>query len=182
MLNSMKNTISSSLLIPVLLFTITANAGLYKGLDESGNVVYSDKPFEDAQQFTPPPLSIVDAPKVQPKDTVAEEEVAEETKYTKFNITAPKNGQTIWNVPDLSVSLQLTPALNTAEGHTTWLLMDGKPLVKRSQSLLLQIGRADRGQHTIQAQVRNNKGKIIIRTKTITIHIKNTVVPRKAPR
>ena len=71
-----------------------------------------------------------------------------ETNTHNFSISAPVNDQTIWNEPDLMVSLKLTPALNTAEGHTTWLLMDGKPIVKNSQSLSLQIGRSDRGQHT----------------------------------
>ena len=180
MLELMKKIFLKSLLIPALLYAFTVSAGLYKGLDEEGNVIYSDKPFENSQQFTPPAITVVDAPKVPPKkEEVAEEQTAE-TKYTKFSITAPKNNQTIWNVPDLTVALQLTPALDTAAGHTTWLLMDGKPLVKKSQSLLLQIGRADRGQHTLQAQVKNKKGKIIKRTKTITIHIKNTVVQRKA--
>ena len=181
MLEHMKNTLFKSLLIPVALYAFTATAGLYKGLDEEGNVIYSDKPFENSQQFTPPAITVVDAPKAPPKkEEVVEEETAE-TKYTKFSITAPKNDQTIWNEPALAVSLQLNPALATAEGHNIWLMMDGKPLVKKSQSLLLQIGRADRGQHTLQAQVRNKKGKIIKRTKTITVHIKNTVVTRPRP-
>jgi hypothetical protein len=77
------------------------------------------------------------------------------------------------------VSLKLTPALNTAEGHTIWLLMDGEPIVKKSRSLLLQIGRSDRGQHTLQAQVRNKKGKIIKRTKPVTVHIKHAVIKRQ---
>lgn len=176
----MKNTFLKSLLIPALLYSFTVFAGLYKGLDEEGNVIYSDKPFENSQKFTPPAITVVDAPKVAPKKEELAEEETTETTYTKFSIAAPKNNQTIWNVPDLTVALQLTPALDTVAGHTTWLLMDGKPLVKKSRSLLLQIGRADRGEHKLQAQIRNEKGKIIKRTKTITVHIKNTVVQRKA--
>jgi len=179
----MKNIILNSLLTPLILFTFASHAGLYKGLDEEGNVVYSDTPFDNAEKITPPAITIVDAPKVKPKkETVKEEEKTAETKYTNFHITSPKNNQTIWNEPQLIVSLQLTPALNKKQGHTTWLIMDGKALVKKSQSLLLPIGRADRGAHTLQAQVRNQKGKIIKRTKSIKVHIKNTVVPRKAPR
>ena len=77
------------------------------------------------------------------------------------------------------VSLKLSPTLSTTEGHTIWLLMDGKPIVKNSQSLLLQIGRSDRGQHSLQAQIRNKKGKVIKQTKAVTIHIKNSVVKRQ---
>ena len=176
----MKNTLLKSLLI-TLIFSFTVHAGLYKGLDEEGNVAYSDTPFENAEKITPPPISVVDAPKVKPRQEVVEEEKQAETKYTKFSITAPKNDQTIWNEPALTVSLQLSPALASAEGHNIWLMMDGKALVKRSQSLSLQIGRADRGSHTLQAQVRNKKGKIIKRTKSIMVHIKNTVITRPGP-
>lgn len=175
-----KNKHYKGLAILITFFTITANAGLYKGLDEDGNVTYSDKPFENSQKFTPPAITVVDAPKVAQKKEAVTEEEPTETKYTKFNIAAPKHNQTIWNAPDLTVALQLTPPLDTAAGHTTWLMMDGKPLVKKSRSLLLQIGRADRGEHTLQGQVRNEKGKIIKRTKSITVHIKNTVVQRRA--
>lgn len=177
----MKNSLLKALLIVGTLSALTAQAELYKGIDEEGNVVYADKPFTNAEQFTPPSLTIVDAPKVTAKEEViAEEEAAGETKYDKFSITSPVNDQTIWNAVTIAVSLQLSPALNTAEGHTTWLFMDGKPVVKNSQSLLLQIGRTDRGQHSLQAQVRNKKGNIIKQTASITVHIKNSVVQRKA--
>ncbi|MFV9614811.1 MAG: hypothetical protein ACNYZG_02590 [Gammaproteobacteria bacterium] len=180
MLEHMKNTLFKSLLIPVALYAFTAAAGLYKGLDEEGNVIYSDKPFENSQQFTPPPITVMDAPRVQPKEEAVEETSDVEFKYTKFSILAPKNDEVIWNNPQLVVALKVIPALNIAEGHRTWLLMDGKPLVKNSQSLFLQIGRADRGEHQLQAQIRNKKGRIIKRTKTVTVHIKNTVIRKQA--
>lgn len=176
----MKMTISKSLLLLALIVAYNANAGLYKGLDEEGNVVYSDRPFTDSQKFTPPAITIIDAPKVIPKEEpIEKEEKLTETKYTAFSIISPTNDQTIWNEPQLTVSLQLKPALNTTEGHTTWLLMDGKPIVKNSHSLVLQIGRSDRGSHTLKAQVKNKKGKILKSTAAITVHIKNTVITRR---
>ncbi len=178
----MKHSILKGILLTTLIITFSAGAELYKGLDEEGNVVYSDKPFNNSEQFTPPSLTIMDAPKVPPKKEVDKEPEEKAFKYTRFSITAPKNNEVIWNNPQLMVALKVSPALNVAEGHTTWLMMDGKPLVKKSRSLLLQIGRADRGEHKLQAQIRDRKGKIIKRTKTITVHIKHTVVPRKSPR
>ena len=179
MLESMKNLILFNLIIPALLISFSSSAGLYKGLDEEGNVVYSDVPFDNAKKFTAPPITIVNPPKALPKEEVTEkEEEIVDTKYSKFSIVSPTNDETIWNAPQLTVSLQIKPALNTNQGHTTWLLMDGKPMVKNSQSLALQIGRSDRGSHTLKAQIRNKKGKILKSTRTITIHIKNSVVPR----
>ena len=179
MLIAMKN----SILVTLIILSFSSHAGLYKGLDDEGNVVYSDTPFKNAEAITPPPISVMDAPKIKPKPVAIdnEEEIAE-TKYTHFSISSPKNDQTIWNENQLTVVLQIKPALNTVSGHSTWLIMDGKVLIKKSHSLSLLIGRADRGAHTLQAQVRNKKGKIIKRTKSITVHIKNTVIPRKAPR
>ena len=174
----MKKTIFKSFLLSLLVYAVTVDAGLYKGLDDEGNVVYSDQPFENAQKFTPPSLTVVNSPKAEIKKEVLEEEKTAEFKYTDFDIVSPKDNQTIWNEPDLGVTVQLKPALNTAEGHNIWLLMNGKPLVKNSQSLLLPIGRADRGAHQLQAQVRDEAGKIVVRTRTIIVHIKNTVVSR----
>ncbi len=175
------NSLNICVLVIAALYSITAGAGLYKGLDEEGNIIYSDKPFNNSERFTPPAITVVDAPKIPPKKEAVVEEETAETRYTKFTITAPKNNQTIWNEPDLKVSLQITPDLDIAQGHTTWLLMDGKALVKNSKNLVLPIGRADRGEHSLQAQVRNKKGKIIKRSKKIIVHIKNSVVTRPKP-
>lgn len=175
----MKTLLFRYFMMTAILYSSAISAGLYKGLDEEGNVIYSDKPFKNSEQFTPPAITVVDPLKVPAKEEVVEEEQKAETKYTEFSISAPVNDQTIWNEPDLMVSLKLSPTLSTTEGHTIWLLMDGKPIVKNSQSLLLQIGRSDRGQHSLQAQIRNKKGKVIKQTKAVTIHIKNSVVRRQ---
>lgn len=175
-----KNILLKGLLFTLLSITFTASAALYKGLDDEGNVVYSDKPFTNSKQFTPPNITVMDAPKISPKEEVPVEKKEAAFKYTRFSIATPKNDETIWNTPQLTVALKITPALNIAEGHRTWLLMDGKPLVKNSKSLLLQINQADRGEHKLQAQIRNKKGKIIKRTKTVTVHIRNTVIQRQA--
>jgi len=177
-------TLLKSFLAAIMLCSATAFAGLYKGVDEEGNVVYSDKPFENAERFTPPAITVMDAPKVPPREepVTEEEDEAEETKYTALSIASPRNQQTIWNEPNLIVQVKIKPALDTRQGHRLWLIMDGKPLVKKSRSTALPIGRADRGEHKLQVQVRNKKNKILKRSKTITVHIKNTVVPRPAPR
>ncbi|VAW52262.1 hypothetical protein MNBD_GAMMA06-200 [hydrothermal vent metagenome] len=180
---TLKNTFLATLLVTFfsgISISTQTNAELYKGLDEEGNVVYSDKPFSNSKEFTAPAITVMDALKVPVKVEPVTEEKAKETKYTKFSITAPKNDESIWNSPQLTVSLKIKPALNAAEGHTIWLLMDGKPIVKKSRSLLLQIDQIDRGEHKLQAQVKNKKGKTIKSTKSVTVHIKRTVVRRQA--
>lgn len=174
MLVVMKNTLLNSLLILTLIGSCSANAALYKGLDSEGNVVYSDKPFDDAEKFTPPPISVMDARKVDSEKEAATEEKPAEFKYTSFDIISPANNQTIRNDPDVTVSLKLKPGLNTEENHNIWMLVDGKPVVKNTQSLTVQLGRLDRGAHQLQAQIRNNEGAIIVRTRPTVVFIHKT--------
>jgi len=183
MLVDMKNALLLCLLTPALLFSFTINAALYKGIDNEGNVVYSDKPFENAELITPPPLTVVTPIKIKPKaEPIVEEAPVDAEPYTKFNILSPKDNATIWNNPNPSVTLQVTPALNTNEGHNIWLLLDGNPLIKNNRSLSIPLGRLDRGSHIIQAQLKNKAGDILKSSNSVTLHIKNSVIPKKTPR
>jgi hypothetical protein len=179
MLVVMKNIRLNSLLVIMLLVgACAANAALYRGVDAEGNVVYSDRPFEDAEEFTPPAISVVDTPESKAAKKAAkkaaEVEKSAEFKYTDFDIASPANKETIRNQPDVVVSLKLKPGLNTAESHSIWLLLDGKPVVKNSKSLSLSLGRLIRGAHTLQAQVRDGNGKIVVRTRAVVVYIHQT--------
>ena len=166
------------LLLIVFASTTVVHAGLYKGLDADGNVAYSDEPFNNAKEMTPPTITVLDPVKVTPKKIITEKPQDKKFNYKKFSISSPTNQQTIWNNPALDVSLSLKPALNMAAGHKIWLFMDGKPIVKNSSSLTLTINQADRGEHQLQAHIRNKAGKVIKQTKAITIHIKRTIIKR----
>ncbi len=182
---SMKKTIFACFSLLLFVFINATHAGLYKGLDADGNISYSDTPFENAEKITPPPISVIEPQKVPAADDENEDEKdskQKETRYKKLKISSPKHQQTIWNTPDLTVAVQITPALDIKQGHRIWLLMDGKALVKRSKSTLMQITRADRGQHDLQVQVRNKSGKILKSSRKIIVHIKNSVIPRPSPR
>jgi len=172
----MKRLQKSTLTIGLLLLSTTINAGLYKGLDAEGNVVYSDKPFDNAEQINPPPITVVDAPKVTPKAEKTENpETAVDTRYQSFSIASPTNNQTIWNNPDLKVQLKVSPKLNTEAGDNIWLLLDGSPIVKNSKNLTISIGRADRGEHKLVAQLKNKAGRTLKTSNSVTLHIKNSV-------
>lgn len=161
------------ILLTTLLLAFPAEAELFKGVDEEGNIVYSDKPFSDAKKFTPPSLTIVDPPKVKLKqETGGNDEKITEFKYTDFNILSPVNNETLWNDPNPTVSLQLKPDLNTEKNHTIWLLLDGKPRINNSRELTLHIGYIERGAHKLQAQVRDKTGKIVARSRETVIYVK----------
>jgi hypothetical protein len=177
MMGSMKNTVLICFLVSALVIINIAGAELYKGLDVEGNVIYSDKPFDDAEKFTPPPISVMDKPKAGTDEKAAETEKPVEFKYMSFDIISPTNNQTIRNESDITVSLKLKPGLNTEEGHSVWMMLNGKPVVKNSQSMSLQIEQVDRGVHQLQAQIRNKEGKIVVRTRTTTVFLHKAMAP-----
>ena len=185
---------------PFLLLTVLAifTAGLatgtqlYKSVDADGNIVYSDTPTPGAEQLKPPPISTVDSlPKPEPAETEARpgEETGDETakkpptRYTKFAIVSPQNDATIWdNTGAVPVSLLLEPALDTENGHSIWVYVDGKAVVRKSQSLVQPLSGIDRGAHTIRAEVRDENRKTLRRSKNITVHMKRaSVIPRGGP-
>ena len=159
------------LLATLLVLATPVCAELYKGIDAQGNVVYSDTPFEDAAKYKAPPISVVGSAKDKAAAESAEPPEPKVFKYTDFDIVSPEDKQTIWNEPELNVSLRLKPALNEAEEHSLWLLLDGNAVVENSQSLSMSIGRVERGAHKLQAEVRDANGKVIVRTRTAVVFI-----------
>ena len=176
-----------------LFVTGMVSAQLYKSVDEQGNIVYSDTPTPGAEQLTPPPLSTVksrpapaspDATDTKLGDAVVEEPTKKSpTKYTKFSIVQPNNDDTIWdNSGAVPVALQLEPALDTENGHSIWVYVDGQAVVRKSQSLVQPLSNLDRGTHKIRAEIRDEKRKTLKRTKNITVHLKRaTAIPRSGP-
>jgi len=174
MMSGMKNTLWTGFLMAALAFANIAGAVLYKGVDAEGKVVYSDKPFAAAEKFTPPPISVMDAMKVRAEEKTVEEKNPIEFKYISFDIISPVNNQTIRNEPDVAVSLKIKPGLNTAENHSIWMLVNGKPVIKNSQNLSFNVGRLERGANELQAQIRDQSGKVIVRTRTTVVFVHQT--------
>ena len=169
-----------------------ADARFYKSVDEQGNIVYSDTPTPGAEQLTPPPISTVESKPVpkEPETEVektgeagAEETKKPPTKYTKFSIVTPRNDDTIWdNNGSVPVSLALEPALDTENGHSVWVYVDGSAVVRKSLVLVHPLTGIERGQHTIRAEIRDDKRKTLKRTKNVTVHMKRaSAIPRGGP-
>jgi hypothetical protein len=176
-----------------IIYSAITSAQFYKSVDEQGNIVYSDTPTVGAEQLTPPPISTVESKPVpkepgkeaQKTDEAESEEAAKKppTRYTKFSIVSPQNNATIWdNTGAVPVSLLLEPPLDTENGHSVWVYVDGKAMVRKSQSLVQPLSGIDRGAHKIRAEIRDEKRKTLKRTQNITVHLKRTSsIPRGGP-
>ena len=176
-----------------IIYSAALNAQFYKSVDEQGNIVYSDTPTVGAEQLTPPPISTVESKPVarepveesQKTDEAGTEEPAKKppTRYSKFSIVTPQNNATIWdNTGAVPVSLLLEPPLDTENGHSVYVYVDGKAMVRKSQSMVQPLSGLDRGAHKIRAEIRDENRKTVKRTKNVTVHLKRaSSIPRGGP-
>lgn len=150
---------------------IPAGAELYRWVDASGTVHYSDTPKEGAEQITLKPTNVIRsrAPAATPRsqNTQSAEEGAEPgsdeppVQYTAVNITSPTDDQTLWNIGGtLTVQIQVEPKLQ--KGHGVVLYYDGRavntdPVVSSS----ITIDNVYRGQHSVRASVKDLDGKTL---------------------
>lgn len=147
-----------------------AAAGVYKWVDPDGTVHYSDKPQQGAEEVhVAPPQSYTPAP--LPTFTPRPEPPKAPAVYRQFSITSPEPDASFWdNTGALAVSFSLEPALQTERGHKLVVLLDGQaqaPVAGTSTTL----ENVERGSHTLQGQITDATGTVLISSPSITVHL-----------
>lgn len=93
--------------------------------------------------------------------------------YRSISIISPTNNENIRaNNGDFVVSVEVTPKLAT--GHRMRVLLDSTPVT--GSEGLFQVKNADRGQHTLVAQVVNATGSVLITSSATVVHVKRVSV------
>jgi hypothetical protein len=158
----------------ISVFAFAAESKIYKTVDKYGNVVFTDVAPNDssatvevqpANSFPAPssPRAASRAPSPPPAQDLP--------GYEHIAITSPTNELAVRdNAGNLSVSVELDPGLNRAQGHELQLLMDGSPLSNAAGSSFA-LANVDRGTHRLLAQVVDADGKAIITSEPITFHM-----------
>jgi len=175
----MKSFLAKSSVLVSLILSTSVHAEMYKWVDEDGNTNYSDvQPFKDADTHVSPEVNTTPAVKV-PKPQVTEESSAstQQTVYQLFKITSPEHNATIRdNQGNFSVGLEIQPALNTKQGHYISVLLDNKVVQDKLTSLSARFSNIDRGTHQISASIKNKRGKTLLSTDSISIHLHRTSI------
>lgn len=169
-----------AILVLVGLFAAAAaTADVWRWVDDDGVVHFSDTPIEGAVRvdtsessrttgarvFTPPPqIGTGDEPAP---------EAQEPFSYESLTFTSPAAEETLWNIEGtLSVSLALTPGLQS--GHQVRVYFDGEPRMVNSTSFT--INEVYRGVHNIQAEVLDEAGKLMIRSRPNRFYVQQNRV------
>lgn len=163
-----------------LLVAVQAAAQVYRWVDEDGVIHYSDQPVEGAELIELPNDTATpgsNAPRT-PRTTTnrgdeAGDESSDEFAYRSLTVATPSEEQTLWNIQGtLNVSLSLQPSLQ--EGHRVRVYLDGESrLVDAVQFELTEVWR---GTHTLQAEVLDSTGRLMIRSDPRRFFVQQTSV------
>ena len=160
-----------------LCFGVWAQDRVYKRVNPDGSVEYSDQPIEGAEVMQVPKGSTFTMPEGIPSRAASTDTKPEETKvvYDSLEITRPVNDEAIRsNEGKLTALARVTPEL--ASNHRFRWNMDGE-IVQDVNSPELRLNNIDRGSHTLQAEIIDADGKIVISSETITFHMMRHRIP-----
>lgn len=95
-------------------------------------------------------------------------------EHTIFMINSPKDQDTLYNQPIITIDIKIEPKLE--EGEKIQLLFDGAPKGPPVASTQIALENVDRGTHQIAAALLDKNNQVIKQTDTITIYVHHTSI------
>ena len=169
----------------ILLFGLVVSsvhgAPAWTWVDANGQVHFSDTPVPGAKRIE---LANAQACGGAPRQSAAQEATPatesqqpadRASRYRTFNITSPKQQETLWNTGStVTVQIALEPQLQ--QGHRLDAFMDGKRLNLNATSTTLTLPEVFRGIHTIQAVIIDQRGEEVLRSLATTFMVQQTSI------
>ena len=160
----------------------SAQAQIYKVVDEHGNVTYTDQaPADGTAPMELPDLPVVQTAPIEPlpdpvpangEDATAEQEPTPRElrrMYQDFRITRPAPEETFWGTEN-TVVVSWTSSNAIRPEMSVRLLVDGQPERDTQQGMVALT--LDRGEHTVQAELRDGRGRRVVMTEPVTFYVK----------
>lgn len=155
------------------LSTRQAEAQVYKSVDEKGRVIFTDTRPEDR------PSEVIKVAEPNTVTAVAgkadsfEEPENTAVEYGVFYIASPSNNEALdFNITEVNVSVAVEPPLQ--EGHVVQFYLDGKSCGKAGTALSRHLTGLERGAHTVEARLRDKKGKMLMSTGLVNIFVRRS--------
>ncbi|MAX97638.1 MAG: hypothetical protein CMI08_00290 [Oceanospirillaceae bacterium] len=167
----MKQSIHTLLILTGLTISQLPNAAateVYTYRDKNGNVVFSDKPSANSKKHEVREIPIVPAFNVPPKEEVKPPEPV--FSYTSLSIVTPRNEDHLQSgyAGNVQVSAVLSPALREQD---TIVMLDNGAVIAEGRQSNFALQNLNRGEHQLQMQVRDSKGKVLISSNPVTLYV-----------
>ncbi|EGT3626803.1 DUF4124 domain-containing protein [Morganella morganii] len=146
-------------LIGLVLFSMLAQATVYKWVDKDGKVHYSDEPQPNAQVVELKEKTLNQIALPLPKTDSNNANQAIESIQYKVNITSPAEEETVRdNNGDFDVVATITPELKSQ--YLMVLKLDGNPIGQPQIGGTFKLKNIDRGEHTLVVDALTQNGKV----------------------
>jgi len=166
-----------------LLCPVAFATTVYKWVDENGVVHYSDQPHPNAQKLQVQGVQTYTANAgALPAPAAHEPETkASANPYRGCAIAQPQNQQNLPNAESVFIRVQTDPSLRP--GDRIFMSMDGSPLNGgNATSISFNVTPIDRGEHIVQAQVRDNAGQVLCQTPSVTFFVQQSNLFSQPPK
>ncbi|MBF7728575.1 DUF4124 domain-containing protein [Pseudomonas sp. N040] len=172
----------------LMLLAIPASAQIYSYTDANGNKVFTNQPPDgiDAAPVQLQPMNTMDPTRVaapaQDAEAVAAPVDGQSLPYSQVQLTdLPTDEALRANNGTFTVRAALQPGL--MPGHRLQLLLDGQPYGSPTNVPLLQLTEIDRGDHTLELQVKAGD-KVIQQSMPVTFTVQRVALgtPKATPR
>ncbi len=165
------------LLIGLLAGTAALADEAYRWVDDDGIVHYSDRPQPGAELVILPKSSAPTRPVARAaaptRGTARQSDKEKPFKYESLQVASPGAEETLWNIESvLNVSLAVKPAIQP--GHQVRVYFDGDARMVPGTSF--QIEEVYRGVHNIQAEIIDETGKLMIRSRTNRFYVQQNTL------
>jgi len=171
------------ILLLLVVCSIAAADVVYRWVDENGQVNYSDRPHEDAEEVTLPDAQTFSTPVLPSRRSANVQSSRDQQRrddeadaYRSVEIVSPTPNQVLWNTGGLlKVSVSVQPQLR--RGDTVMIFLDGKMVEglggnKRDTELT----EVYRGEHTLRAEVRSAGGSVVANGNAVTFTVMQTSI------
>ena len=169
----------SKWLIPVCLLWSAAQAvPVYRWVDESGQVNYSDRPAPGAEQIelSTDAFSLnTGRSSARVQSSALETQPSGAAGYESFVVIQPAPQETLWGTGGkVEVAIGISPELKPP--HRLGLYLDGVPADLDTRATRFEIENVYRGEHTVQAVILDDTNKELLRSAPVTFFVQQTSI------
>jgi len=173
------------LFILLAVVSTAACAEVYRWVDETGQIHYSDRPHAGAETVTLPHAQTFPAPRspqrrvvVPPTEgpSAAPGRQPAATGYRSVSIVSPKNQEVLWNVGEgVRVTVATEPSLR--RGHVLVIYLDDEVVARLTgNDRETELTQVYRGEHSLQAEVRDSGGALVTGSEPVTFMVQQTSI------
>ena len=161
--------------ILLTLFLLACSVALattvYKWVDENGVIHYSDQPHPNAQKLQVQGVQTYSSSAAAVRAPAeAEPSAADASPYKGCVIAQPLDQQNLPNAQSVFIRVAADPV--PRPGDRVYITMDGQGLNGgQPTGLGANVTPIDRGQHSVQAQIRGPDDAVLCQTPTVTFYV-----------